>query len=470
MTLNYEHEVKIKQNVIDDIYGKSCDYDKIKKCFTNLSIPERIIIFKVIWEDDKGILQINTGYRVQHNSALGPYKGGLRFASDVTLDTFKSLAFEQTFKNSITGLPMGGAKGGSDFSPIGKSESEIRKFCYAFTDELYKYIGPDTDVPAGDIGVGATEVGYIFGRYKQLTLRHDGALTGKNVYGSVLRPEATGYGLLYFVMNNMKYILSKTVSDLSGKKVLISGSGNVAIHAIKKAMHLKATVLTASDITGVVYAPKGIDTALFDVLYGLYESRKLLNSYKDYSKHGAIFTPLDTLKTGENLWNQLDKILDSNTIGNNTIVDIALTCATQHEIDSDSMTNLIKRSVLMVAEGSNFGLTDDAIKVCREKNISYIPGKLSNSGGVMCSHFEMQQNSIKHNWTEKQVDKKLAMYVKNAYEKCKHKADQLKIPFDVAVFIVGFERLMDAMNKLGYNYYSNKQTEVTINPLAKSKL
>lgn len=448
MTLNYDHEVKIKQDVIKEIYGERMDYDKLKNCFMNLTVPERIVIFKVTWEDDLGNLRVNTSYRVQHNSALGPYKGGLRFASDVTLDTFKSLAFEQTFKNAITGLPMGGAKGGSDFSPIGKSEAEIRRFCYAFTDELFRHIGPDTDVPAGDIGVGSTEIGYIFGRYKQLTLRHDGTLTGKNTYGSYLRPEATGYGLLYFVMNNIRNILGTNLADLNGKKILISGCGNVAIFAIKKALELKAKVLTASDITGVVYAPNGIDSKLFDVLYDLYNSRKNLNQYTEYTKHNAVFTPLDTLKTGENLWNQLDRIIDEK----NKTIDIALTCATQHEINAASMMTLKRRYVMMVAEGSNFGLMEDAIKVCREAGVSYIPGKLSNSGGVMCSHFEMQQNAAKQSWSEKEVDKKLEEYVKNAYEKCKLKSTQLKVPFDKAVFIVGFERLVDAMNKLGYNY------------------
>ncbi|VBB17638.1 NAD-specific glutamate dehydrogenase [Yasminevirus sp. GU-2018] len=454
MSLNYDHEVQIKRDLIKKLYGQRADYDKIESCFNNLAVPERVVIFKIVWEDDSGRMRINTGYRVQHNSALGPYKGGLRFSSDVTLDTFKSLAFEQTFKNSITGLPMGGAKGGSDFSPIGKSESEIRRFCYAFTDELYKHIGPDVDVPAGDIGVGGREIGYIFGRYKQLTMRHDGALTGKNVYGSLLRPEATGYGLLYFVMNHMKYLenkkgISNQITDLSGKTVLISGSGNVAIHAIKKAIHLKAKVLTASDITGVVYAPDGINESLFNVLYELYENRKLLNSYSEYSKHGAVFVPMDVIKTGKNLWNSIDSIIDPSVR-----VDIALTCATQHEISADSMTALLKRGVSTVAEGSNFGLEDGAVKVCRENKISYIPGKLSNSGGVMCSHLEMQQNAIKHSWTEDEVDEKLSQYISKAYASCRRKADELNIEFDMAVFVVGFERLMDASIKLGYTIVS----------------
>lgn len=453
MSLNYNHEVQIKHDLVKKLYGHRLDYKKIEACFYNLAIPERVIKFKVVWEDDSGKMCINTGYRVQHNSALGPYKGGLRFSSDVTEDTFKSLAFEQTFKNSVTGLPMGGAKGGSDFSPIGKSESEIRRFCYAFTDELYKYIGPDIDIPAGDIGVGGREIGYIFGRYKQLTMKHDGALTGKNVYGSLLRPEATGFGLLYFVMNHIKYMENKNnalVNNLIDKNVLVSGSGNVAIYAVKKARQLGAKVLTVSDISGVVYAPQGINDSLFELLHDLYENRKLLNHCSTiYEKHGAHFTPMDVIKTGKNLWNSIDSILPSFVK-----VDIALTCATQHEISANSMLSLINRGVTTVAEGSNFGLEDSAVQVCRTNQISYIPGKLSNSGGVMCSHFEMQQNAMKRSWSESKVDEKLSQTIANAYNNCRQKADELNIDFDMAVFAVGFERLMDASIKLGHTIVS----------------
>jgi glutamate dehydrogenase (NADP+) len=242
MELNYDHEVKIKRDIITKIYKDNPNYQKILNVFDILSIPDKIHIFKVLWEDDNGIMNVNTGYRVQHNNCLGPYKGGLRFNKNVKLDTFKSLAFEQTFKNSLTGMSLGGGKGGSDFDPRGKSDKEIKRFCYAFTDMLYKYIGPEIDVPAGDIGVGSKEVGYMFGRYKQLTDKHDGAFTGKNVYGSVLRPEATGYGLIYFVLNAINTLKNENIikndfDNLDNKNILVSGFGNVAIHTVKKALH-----------------------------------------------------------------------------------------------------------------------------------------------------------------------------------------------------------------------------------------
>lgn len=453
MTLSYNQVVDDKRKVIEKLYNKEImgeeKYNKVLNYFKIISIPDRIVQFKVVWEDDNNKMQVNKGYRVQHNNALGPYKGGIRFNKDVDLDTLQSLAFEQTFKNAITGLPMGGAKGGADFNPIGKSENEIRKFCRAYTDHLYKYVGSDVDVPAGDLGVGMKEIGYIYGRYKQLTDKHDGAFTGKNVYGSLLREEATGYGLIYFVLNNLKYLEKKEIKDLHKQRILVSGSGCVAIHAVKKILQLGGHCLTTSDITGVIYCKDGITWELFDVLYDLYKNRKLLNSVKpeEYEKYGAIFIPTDVLGKGENLWNQLDKVLDYDQ---NKKIDIALTCATQHEIDEDSAKNLVSKGVFMVAEGSNFGLKEDAIHVMKENKISYMPGKLSNSGGVMCSQFEMQQNATKSSWTSDDVDKKLQKYVENAYNDCRNTADELEVDLDDGVFAHGLNKIIDTMEKSGY--------------------
>ena len=345
--------------------------------------PERIIMFRVPWVDDAGKVQVNRGYRVQFNSAIGPYKGGLRFHSSVNLSILKFLGFEQCFKNSLTGLPMGGGKGGSDFDPKGKSDNEVRNFCNSFMRELYRHIGPNTDVPAGDIGVGGREIGYLFGQYKRCKNSYDSVLTGKGLEwgGSLIRPEATGYGNVYFAQ---EMLATKGVS-LEGKKVLVSGSGNVAIYACEKATQMGAKVVTMSDSNGYVYDPNGIDLAYVKDLKEVRRGR-----IKEYAEtHAGVTYVADCSK----VWT--------------VPCDIALPCATQNEINKESAEALVKGGCTVVCEGANMPSTPEAIEVYLSNGILYGPAKASNAGGVATSGLEMSQNSERLSWSFEEVDAKL---------------------------------------------------------------
>ena len=346
--------------------------------------PDRMVSFRVSWVDDHGKVQTNRGYRCQFNGAIGPYKGGLRFHPTVTPSVIKFLGFEQIFKNSLTGLPMGGGKGGSDFDPKGKSDGEIMRFCQAFMTELYRYIGSNTDVPAGDIGVGGREIGYLFGQYKLLKNNYTGVLTGKGLSfgGSLARTEATGYGLLYFTQEMLSCMKGET---LVGKRVVISGAGNVAIYAAQKAIELGAIVLAMSDSQGYIYDPKGIDLAVMKQLKE--KERARISIYADRVP-GSIF------------------VADRNQIW--TIpCDIALPCATQNELNADSARALIANGVMVVAEGANMPCTPEAVELFLESNILFAPAKAANAGGVATSGLEMSQNSQRLSWSFEEVDQKL---------------------------------------------------------------
>jgi glutamate dehydrogenase (NADP+) len=360
-----------------------------------LCIPDRIISFRVTWQDDKGNIRTNMGYRIQHNNAIGPYKGGVRFHASVNLSILKFLAFEQTFKNSLTTLPMGGAKGGSDFSPRGKSDAEIMRFCQAFMLELTRHIGPDVDVPAGDIGVGGREVGYMFGMYKKLTHEWSGTFTGKGLAfgGSLIRPEATGYGNVYFLQE----MLHTRGLDIKGKTVLISGSGNVAQYTAEKVLQLGGKVLTMSDSDGYVYDPDGIDRVKLDAimeLKNLYRGR--ISEFAE--EYGLKYVP------NAKPWTEK--------------ADIALPSATQNEINGDAARALVANGVIAVSEGANMPSTPEAIKVFQEAKILYAPGKAANAGGVSVSGLEMSQNSERLSWTSEQVDTMLKGIMKNIHENC----------------------------------------------------
>ncbi len=346
--------------------------------------PERFIQFRVAWQDDAGKTQVNRGYRVQFNSAIGPYKGGLRFHPSVNASIIKFLGFEQGFKNSLTGLPMGGGKGGSDFDPKGKSDSEIMRFCQAFMTELYRHIGADTDVPAGDIGVGAREVGYLFGQYKRICNQYSGVLTGKGLSfgGSLGRTEATGYGLLYFVEEMLSVMKGDSVK---GKTIVVSGSGNVAIHAAAKAQEMGAKVVAMSDSKGCIYDAEGIDLAL---VKSIREGKRGPISQYTKLKLSAVYT-----EGCRNIW----KIP----------CDIALPCATQNELLQEDAETLISNGVQLVAEGANMPCTPEAVTAFQQAAVLYAPGKASNAGGVSVSGLEMSQNSQRYSWTAEEVDQKL---------------------------------------------------------------
>ena len=357
--------------------------------------PERQIKFRVPWVDDKGQVQVNTGYRVQFNSAIGPYKGGLRFHPSVNLGIIKFLGFEQIFKNSLTGLPIGGGKGGSDFSPRGKSNAEVMRFVQAFMLELWRHIGPETDVPAGDIGVGGREVGFMFGMYKKLAHEFTGTFTGKGreFGGSLIRPEATGYGNIYFLMEMLK----RKGTDLKGKVCLVSGSGNVAQYTIEKVIELGGKVVTCSDSDGYIYDPDGIDREKLDYimeLKNLYRGR--IREYAE--KYGCKYVE------GAKPWGEK--------------CDIALPSATQNELNGDHARQLVANGCIAVSEGANMPSTPEAIKVFQDAKILYAPGKAANAGGVSVSGLEMTQNSIKLSWSAEEVDEKLKSIMKNIHEAC----------------------------------------------------
>ena len=384
--------------------------------------PERQIMFRVPWVDDKGNVQVNRGFRVQFNSAIGPYKGGLRLHPSVNLGIIKFLGFEQVFKNSLTGLPIGGGKGGSDFDPKGKSDREVMAFCQSFMTELYRYIGADVDVPAGDIGVGGREIGYLYGQYKRITGLYEGVLTGKGLTygGSLARTEATGYGLIYFT----REMLAEKGMGFEGKKVVISGSGNVAIYAAEKAMQLGAKVISMSDSNGSVYDPEGIDLALMKEIKEVKRGR-----VKDYcaQQAGAKY------KENQRVWS--------------IPCDIALPCATQNELDGNDAKMLVANGCKAVAEGANMPSTPEAIEVFQGSGILYAPGKASNAGGVATSALEMSQNSQRLSWTFDEVDKKLEQIMVGIYNNASSTAKEYGVAGDfvAGANIAGFKKVADAM-------------------------
>ncbi len=396
--------------------------------------PDRVIIFKVTWEDDEGNVRVNRGYRVEFNGAIGPYKGGLRFRKSVNLGIIKFLGFEQIFKNALTGLPMGGGKGGSDFDPHGKSDREVRRFCYAFMSELFRHIGPYTDVPAGDIGVGAREVGYLYGAYKKLKNEHTGAITGKGYEygGSLMRPEATGYGLLYFTAE----MLAHKNDTLEGKVIAVSGSGNVALYAIEKANHLGAKVVFASDSSGAIYDPAGISGEKFAFLKDLKERRR--GRIKEYAeKYNVAYFE------GKSVWDVIKE--------KGIKVDIALPSATQNEIHREHAEALVKLGVIAVAEGANMPSTPEAIEVYRDAGILYGPAKAANAGGVAVSGLEMSQNAMLLQWTREEVDERLRKIMKHIYNEAMEASVAYGHPGDLMVGanIAGFLKVAKAMVALG---------------------
>ena len=395
------------------------------KILERIAEPERIIIFRVPWLNDKGEVEINRGYRVQMNSAIGPYKGGIRFHPSVNLSILKFLAFEQTFKNSLTTLPMGGGKGGSDFNPKGKSDNEVMRFCQSFMTELQKYIGHDTDVPAGDIGVGGREVGYMFGQYKRLRDEFTGTLTGKgrDWGGSPLRPEATGYGACYFA----EEMLATRGESFRGKRVCISGSGNVAQYACRKAIELGAKVVTLSDSTGYIYDPEGINLEKWEYVM------ELKNIFRGRIKEYVEHYPSAVYHEGKRPWGEQ--------------CDIAMPCATQNELNGEEAQMLVDNGCICVAEGANMPSTPEAIRIFQQHKLLYAPGKASNAGGVATSGLEMCQNSMRLTWSPEEVDEKLHAIMKNIHEVCVRYGTEEDgyVNYVVGANIGGFMKVANAM-------------------------
>lgn len=391
--------------------------------------PERQIIFKVPWEDDNGKIQVNRGFRVEFNGVLGPYKGGLRFHPSVALDSMKFLSFEQTFKNALTGLPIGGGKGGSDFNPLNKSDREIKRFCESFMNELYRHIGPDKDVPAGDIGVSGKEIGYLFGHYRRLKGAYEnGVITGKgfNYGGSRIRPEATGYGVTYFVQEILKD-MGETIAD---KKVAVSGYGNVAWGACKKITELGGKVVTISGKAGYIYAPNGLTEEQVEYMLILRSNREV--TLKDFAnKFGLEFFE------GKKPWERK--------------VDIVIPCAIQNELNLDDAKEILANQVKIVCEGANMPCTPEAIELFESNNIPYAPGKAANAGGVAVSALEMSQNSMRYQWTAEEVDAKLHEIMKDIYEKSKEMSEKYNVSLAKGANIAGFKKVADTMIMQG-NY------------------
>lgn len=415
-------EVFESLKVIEKVHPEQLDDDVL----TRLVEPERQIIFRVPWIDDNGVTQVNRGYRVEFNSAIGPYKGGIRFHPSVNISIIKFLGFEQIFKNSLTTLPMGGGKGGSDFDPKGKSDREIMAFCQSFMTELYRHIGPNTDVPAGDIGVGGREVGYLFGQYKRLKNEFSGVLTGKGLSfgGSLIRTEATGYGLCYFT----QALLKDNGTSFKDKTVAISGSGNVAIYACQKATQLGAKVVTMSDSNGFIYDPNGIDLELVKEIKEVRRGR--IKEYVEVHPE-AIYT------AGQRPWS--------------VKVDVALPCATQNELDLDNAKDLVKNGVFAVCEGANMPTTPDAIKYLQENGVLYAPGKASNAGGVACSGLEMSQNAQHLSWSAEEVDQKLEQIMVTIFNTCRDTAKEYGCDkqYEIGANIAGFLKVATAMKAQG---------------------
>ena len=390
----YHQAVEEVLNTIEDTYNRNIEFEK-SNLIERLCIPDRIFSFRVTWTDDQGNVHTNMGYRIQHNNAIGPYKGGIRFHSSVNLSILKFLAFEQTFKNSLTTLPMGGAKGGSDFNPKGKSNAEIMRFCQAYILELWRNIGPGTDIPAGDIGVGGREVNYMYGMYKKLARENSGTFTGKGLEsgGSLIRPEATGYGNVYFLLEMLK---TRNI-ELKGKTVAVSGAGNVALYTVQKLNELGAKVVTLSDSSGYIYDPEGIGAGKLEYMMELklfYRGR--VKEYAD--KYGCKYV------AGGRPWGEK--------------CDIAMPSATQNELNGDEVRTLVANGCVAVSEGANMPSTPEAIQVFLENKLLYAPGKAANAGGVATSGLEMCQNAQKISWTREEVDQKLKEIMQSIHAQC----------------------------------------------------
>jgi len=404
------------------------------KIYERIVEPDRTMIFRVPWLDDNGQVQVNRGFRIQFNNAIGPYKGGLRFHPSVNLGILKFLGFEQIFKNALTTLPMGGAKGGSDFDPKGKSDNEVMKFCQSFMRELFRHIGADVDVPAGDIGVGGREIGYLYGYYKKIVNEHTGVLTGKGLDygGSLIRPEATGYGLVYFVAE----MLATRGLDLKNKIVAISGSGNVAQYAVEKVVQMGGRVITLCDSGGTIVDEEGISGKKFDFVMDLKNVRRgRISEYADKFKVACF--------QGKSVW---DVIRDKGLK-----IDIALPCATENEINGAHAKALLKNGCFCVAEGANMPSTPEAIEVFQEKKILYGPGKASNAGGVATSGLEMSQNSMRYSWTREEVDQRLLIIMKSIHRSCLDAAAEYgrKSDYVTGANIAGFTKVAKAMLAYG---------------------
>ncbi|MDA8641397.1 NADP-specific glutamate dehydrogenase [Flavobacteriaceae bacterium] len=413
---------EIAETVLPYIVSKDIYHGK--NILMRMVEPERVLMFRVNWVDDNGEIQVNRGYRVQMNSAIGPYKGGLRFHPTVNLSILKFLALEQVFKNSLTTLPMGGGKGGSDFDPKGKSDGEVMRFCQSFMTELYRYIGPNTDVPAGDMGVGGREIGYMFGQYKKLKKEFTGVLTGKGLSwgGSLIRPESTGYGTVYFAENMLNHVSN----SIKGKTVVISGSGNVAQFAAEKCIQLSAKVISMSDSSGTVYDSDGIDTEKLNFIMDLKNvKRGRINEYVHKYPNAVFFknkTPWEIK------------------------CDIALPCATQNELNENDAENLIKNGCICVSEGANMPCEPDAIKIFKQNKLLYAPGKASNAGGVAVSGLEMAQNSLRYSWSREEVDSKLKEIMKEIHNSCLiHGQEKNYVNYEKGANIAGFIKVADAM-------------------------
>lgn len=412
---------------IEDAYNEHPEFEK-NNLIERLCIPDRIFSFRVTWQDDKGAVHTNMGYRIQHNNAIGPYKGGIRFHSSVTPSILKFLAFEQTFKNSLTTLPMGGGKGGSDFSPKGKSNAEIMRFCQAFVMELWRYIGPETDVPAGDIGVGGREVSFMYGMYKKLARENTGTFTGKSLEmgGSLIRPEATGYGNVYFLLEMLK---TRNI-DIKGKVVAVSGSGNVAQYTVEKLIELGAKPVTMSDSNGYIYDPDGIDREKLDYimeLKNLYRGR--IREYAE--KYGCKYVE------GARPWGEK--------------CDIAMPSATQNELNGDDAKTLLANGCFAVSEGANMPSTPEAIDAFLEAKILYAPGKAANAGGVSTSGLEMTQNAMHLGWSAEEVDERLKGIMQSIHEQCVKygKQDDGTVNYVKGANVAGFMKVAKAMMAQG---------------------
>ena len=402
-----------------------------EKILERIVEPERVIMFRVPWVDDAGEIQVNRGFRIEMNSAIGPYKGGLRFHPSVTLSILKFLAFEQVFKNALTSLPMGGGKGGSDFNPKGKSDHEVMRFCQSFMAELFRHIGPNPDVPAGDIGVGAREIGFLFGMYKKLANEFTGVLTGKSLNwgGSLIRPEATGYGNVYFAAE----MLATRQTTLEGKICLVSGAGNVAQYTLEKLIALGAKPVTFSDSSGYIYDESGVDAAKLNHLMQIKNLRR--GRVQEYVEKypEAVYTPFDASLDHNPLWNHK--------------ADCAFPSATQNEINAADARNLLNNGVYLVSEGANMPTTPEGIDIFVQNNVLYGPGKAANAGGVSVSGLEMTQNSQRLNWTREEVDNRLKLIMKNIHRHCLETSQQYGAPgnYMVGANIAGFVKVVDAM-------------------------
>ncbi|MDF1569149.1 MAG: NADP-specific glutamate dehydrogenase [Spirochaetaceae bacterium] len=424
----WEHEfLQAAQEVLESLGPLMEREPRFKKysILERLVEPERTIIFRVPWVDDRNVVQVNSGYRVEYNSALGPYKGGLRLHPSVTLGILKFLGFEQVFKNSLTGLPLGGGKGGSDFDPKGKSDGEVMRFCQSFMDELYRHIGPNTDVPAGDIGVGGREIGYLFGRYKKIKNAFEGILTGKGRSwgGSLIRPEATGYGAVYFA----QAMLRTRKDAFEGKKVLISGSGNVAQFAAEKVLDLGGIPVSFSDSSGTIIDPAGITRDKLTWIMELKNQRR--GRIKEYADEFGV-----SYFDGQRPWGLHD-------------AEVALPCATQNEINKTEAEVLVKKGCICVSEGANMPTEPEAVEVLRAAKVLFGPGKAANAGGVAVSGLEMSQNSMRLSWSREEVDTRLHRIMDEIHENCESAAADLGVDGDyvVGANVAGFRKVADAM-------------------------